>query len=115
MSDLNRIERDQFQQLLGARDEQVRQLERQVRWLAVRLESEAKEWRRLLRHRDELADWLVDQATDQTGQLIQSRIDAGLRGESFIPGTLTTFSHGRTYRIDLVTMDYEVQEILGNG
>ena len=108
-------ERNQFQQLLGARDERISQLERQLFKRQGEWETDAREWQRLQRYRDELAEWLVDGATDESGRLVKLQIDAGLRGESYVPCTFTTSICGRRFRIALVATNYEVIEIPVNG
>lgn len=109
------LECEQILLQLGAREERVRQLERQVAIQRERWDSDAREWQRMQIHRDDLAEWLIDRATNDSGHIQKTLIDAGLGGESFVPGTFTTIANGRKYRFDLASTEYEIQEIFGGG
>lgn len=73
--------------------------------------AQAAEFRGLIRHRDELAEWLVDQASDNRGRLVKDQVDASLGGEDFIPCTFTAHKDGREYRISLVSTVYSIEEV----
>lgn len=105
------LERDRLQHQLGERDERVRHLERQVAKQSAQWELDAREWQRLQRHRHDLAEWLVDAATNEYGQLMKPQIDAGLGGELFVPCTFTVAANGKQYQLALVSTCYEVREI----
>ena len=108
-------ERDLLIRQLGATEQQIRQLERRVAQQSAEWETDAGEWRRLVQYRDDLAEWLVDGATADTGKVVTPIIDAGLGGESFVPCSFIANGRGRRYRIVLVSTNYEVMEVSCNG
>ncbi len=108
-------ERDLLQQQLGARDERLRQLEQRAIDQHSRWESDATEWQLLQRHRNDLAEWLIDSATNEAGKLIKTVVEAGLGGEAFVPCSFTATTNGRRYRLDLASTEYEIKEVTGNG
>jgi hypothetical protein len=101
-------ERELLLRQLGASEERVRRLERTLAELKTACERDAREWQRLLRHRIELADWLVDMATDASGRIVKTTLEAGLRGESFVPCSFHADVNGKRYRFELVTTQYEI-------
>ena len=81
---------------------------------AVSAESLAvKAYRAIERHSENIAEWLVDQATDSRGRLKSEvvEIDAALGGEDVIPCTMTKIINGRKYRMALVSTVYAIEEI----
>ena len=104
-------EQDQLRQQLGATAEQVQQLEKLSTTQSENWESDAREWQRLQRHRQDLAEWLVDEATNEDGEITEPRIDAALGGEAFVPCTTTTIVNGQKYSLTLVSTCYDVKEI----
>ncbi len=104
-------ERDQLYQKLGEIRERVRQLGQLTARQAEVWESDAREWLRLQRHKRDLAEWLVDEATNDNGTIVEPRIDAALGGEPFVPCTITTIVNGKRYRLTLVSTCYDVKEI----
>ncbi len=104
-------ERDQLRQQLGATDARVQLLEQLVAKQSDNWEPDAREWQRLQRHRRDLAQWLVDEATNDEGTIIEPSIDAALGGEPFVPGTITTIVNGRRYCLTLVSTCYDVKEV----
>jgi len=115
MVSADRLDRDQFQRLIGARDECIGQLERQLALQHDQWQADAVEWKRLLQHRVELAEWLIDQVTNEHGRLMKSIVDSGLIGETFVPCTFHAESNGKRYQISLVSTDFEIVEVSGNG
>ena len=108
-------ERDLLVQQLGACEERARQLERTVTEQQRQWELAARSWRRLQIHHKDLAEWLVDIATDESQRIIHQIIDAALSGELFVPCSFTASVNGRHYRINLVSTRYEICEITGHG
>ena len=104
-------ERDQLYQQLGATNERAQQLEQLVAKQSEASESDAREWQRLQRHKRDLAEWLVDEATNENGTIIEPQIDAALGGEPFVPCTITTIVNGKQYCLTLVSTCYNVKEI----
>lgn len=102
--------RDDLNRLLGAREEQLLSLKKQL-ISAESSKSNAQEWTRLQSHQRDLADWLVDQATDADGHVVISIIDAELGGEDFVPGCFRACIQGRRYQFDLVSTCYMIQEL----
>ena len=111
MISLPPCERDLLHRQLGERNERILQLERQNAMQKALWESDACEWQRLQRHRRDLEEWLIDAATDERGRMLKSPIDAGLCGESFVPGTTTVTSNGKQYRLSIGSTLYDVEEI----
>ena len=111
MDHLKPTERDLLHQQLGQTNERTQQLEKLATGQSEAWESDACEWQRLQRHRRDLAEWLVDEATNQNGTIIKGRIDAALGGEQFVPGTITTIVNGTRYCMTLVSTCYDVKEI----
>jgi hypothetical protein len=68
-------------------------------------------WKRLQRQRNDLGEWLIDQATDVSGDLTDLPIDACLGGDDFVPCSFRAMSNGRRFQIDLVSTAYTVVEI----
>ena len=110
MNSKSLLDRDELQQLLGACRERILQLDRLVIEQKMEWESDATEWRRQQRHRRDLAEWLIDGATNEHGRLVKSQIDAGLGGESFVPCSFAFTANGRRYRLELVSTIYEIKE-----
>ena len=96
-------ERDQLHQKLGEISERVQQLSRLIAGQTEAWERDANEWQRLQRHKRDLTEWLVDEATNENGTIVKPRIDAALGGESFVPCTITTIVNGQQYRLTLVS------------
>jgi hypothetical protein len=111
----NQTDRDVLQRQLGARDERVRVLESELANRINQYKADALEWQSLQQHRRDLADWVVDGATDEIGIVVKQIIDARLGGEPFVPCSFSTSANGRNYRIDLVSTKYEVREVGCNG
>lgn len=103
--------RDQLHQELGAIRERVYQSGKQMAKQSDAMESDAREWLRLQRHKRDLAEWLVDEATNDNGTIIEPRIDAALGGELFVPCTIRTIVNGKRYCLTLVSTCYDVKEI----
>jgi hypothetical protein len=81
---------------------------------AVSAESLAvKAFRAIERHSNDIAEWLVDQATDSRGRLKSEsvEVDAALGGEDFIPCTMTKIINGRKYRMELFSTAYKIEEV----
>ncbi|HEY0984084.1 hypothetical protein [Schlesneria sp.] len=111
MSALDSSERDLHFQTTGEMEHRCQQLERQVAKQRADWELGAREWKRLQRYQQELADWLVDNAANDDGRLIKSQINAALGGEDFIPCSFTFSAKGRKYHMELVSTVYEIQEM----
>ncbi len=103
-------ERDQLHQKLGEISERVQQLGQLIAKQSELCESDSREWQRLQRHKRDLAEWLVDEATNENGKIVEPRIDAALGGEHFVPGTITTIVNGKQYCLTLVSTCYDVKE-----
>jgi hypothetical protein len=103
------IDRDECQRQLGQRDERLRVLERVNAYQKEIWETAATKWQRMLRHRDELAEWLIDMATDERGRIIKPEIDAALGGEDFVPCTMSYTYRGKRYRIKLSSTCYTIE------
>ena len=108
-------DRDSLQRLLGAQSERIRLLEQELAEQHRQHNTDAREWQRLKRHQRDLAEWLVDQATNSTGIIVASSINAALKGEAFVPCSFDTFQNNRRYRLDLCSTEYSIREILANG
>jgi hypothetical protein len=104
-------ERDRLYQKLGEIRERVQQLGQLMARQSEAWESDAKEWLRLQRHKQDLAEWLVDEATNDSGTIVDPRIDAALGGETFVPCTIRTIVNGKRYCLTLVSTCYDVKEI----
>ncbi|MEI8018051.1 MAG: hypothetical protein WCH39_07600 [Schlesneria sp.] len=111
MNFLTPTERDQLHQELGEMSEHVQQLGQQMAKQSEAWESDSREWQRLQRHKRDLAEWLVDEATNDHGTIVEPRIDAALGGEPFVPGSITTVVNGKQYCLTLVSTCYDVKEI----
>ena len=111
MSHFDLLERDRLHKQLGERDERLRQLEQQLARQSETWESDARDWQRLQRHRRDLAEWLIDAATNEYGRITKPNIDAGLGGELFIPCTFSDIANGKRYQLALVSTEYSVQEV----
>lgn len=111
MSLINHPERDRQFQEEGAKDHLFQQLERQVAQQRTEWELDAREWKRLQRYQQDIAEWIVDNATNEDGQLVKPRIDAALGGEAFIPCSFTFLAKGRRYHMSLISTVYEIQEL----
>ena len=107
----NPTERDQLHQQLGTTNERVQMLEQLMARQAGDWEPDAREWQRLQRHKRDLAEWLVDEATNENGIIVEPQVDAALGGEPFVPCTITTIVNGKRYRLTLVSTCYDVKEI----
>ncbi len=104
-------ERDQLYQRLGEIRERVQQLSELMARQCEVWESDAREWQRLQRHKHDLAEWLVDEATNDNGTIVEPRVDAALGGEPFVPCTIRTIVNGKRYCLTLVSTCYDVKEI----
>lgn len=93
---------------IGKLTEQVRELEAKLA-AKVRDEWPADKYRKACKHRDDLGDWLVDQAT-ANGELTKYTIDAALGGEDFVPNSFTRIVNGTKYAFELVSTVYSVTE-----
>ena len=111
MSPVNSIERDRQFQEAGANEHRIQQLERQVAQQCNDWETGAREWKRLHGHQRDLAEWLIDHATNDAGRVTKPRVDAALGGEAFIPCSFTFIAKGRKYHMSLVSTVYEVEEL----
>ena len=67
----------------------------------------AVEMRRLTKWSEDLAVWVVESSTDESGQIIKHEIDAALGGESWVPGWM--IHDGK--RITLVSTVYRVEDV----
>jgi len=110
-----RAECDRLHQIVGSRDERIRLLERTIVEQQRQTTSAASEWNRLTNYQDELAGWLIESVTDEFGLVIRSRIDAGLAGEPFVPCSFHRVVNGRRYLLDLVSTEYEIKVVRGDG
>lgn len=104
-------QRDSLNRLLGARDAEIARLKRELAE-AQSLRADAIAYRRLCQHRDELGEWLIDNATNSSGRLVKPRIDAAVGGEDWNAGSFKTMCKGRKYRIALVSTEYEIEEVI---
>lgn len=111
MSTTNLLERDKLHQQLGARNQRINELEQQLEDAERKWREDAMNWQRLERHRKDLAEWLIDQATNDSGRVTKSQIDAGLAGELFVPCSFTGFANEKCYRLELVSTDYSIREV----
>lgn len=111
MANETRAECDQLQQLLGARDELIRQLERQIATLRQRQNSDAHEWRRLTAQQRDLEEWLIGSATNRSGKIVTTLIDARLGGDRFVPGSFSSVIRGRRYQCELASTIYSIREL----
>lgn len=102
---------ERLQQQLRTRDAQILELECQLVRQQSDWEPAAREWRRLESQRRDLAEWLIDSATNEYGRLVRPVIDAALGGDPFIPCSFSGAAGGKRYRLALVSTDYEVTEI----
>ena len=67
----------------------------------------AVEMRRLMKWSEDLATWVVESSTDESGQIIKHEIDAALGGETWVPGWMV--HNGK--RITLVSTVYRVEDV----
>lgn len=74
-------------------------------------QAAVRAWKDLLLQRRQLGEWLIDQATDVSGNLTEIPIDACLGGDDFVPCSFRAMSNGRRFQIDLVSTAYTVVEI----
>lgn len=111
------VDRDQLMQLLGAQEERIHRLELQLERQQQAWEPAFREWQRLIRDRRDLAEWLIDQATNETGQVIQPVIDAALCGDPFVPCSFRWSSSGHEYHLKLSSTEYfvEATKSVGGG
>ena len=96
---------DLLQQLIGARDEQISVLR-------ARLEKQdpaMRAWQKLQLHRRDLAEWLIEAATGNTGLVHKPIVDAALGGEMFVPCSMVSSMGGRRYALNLVSTEYEIR------
>lgn len=66
----------------------------------------AVEMRRLTKWSEDLAAWVVESSTDESGQIIKHEIDAALGGEPWVPGWMV--HNGK--RITLVSTVYKIED-----
>lgn len=71
----------------------------------------ARHWRRLEHRRHDLAIWLIDEATNSAGLLIEDPVDAALIGDDFVPCSFSFDFQGRRYRISLAQTLYTITEV----
>ena len=102
---------DVLQQSLGESQQRIVQLESQLRVCRAEWESAAREWQRFQRHLSDLAEWLIDSATNDAGRVIASQVDAALGGETCIPGDFYFSAKGGRYHLKLVSTAYEIEEV----
>jgi len=102
---------DVLQQNLGESQQRIVQLEAQLRVCRTEWEPAAKEWQRFQRHLSDLAEWLIDSATNTAGRVVIPQIDAALGGEICIPGDFYFSVKGCRYHLKLVSTDYEIEEV----
>jgi|GEM_PF-2720302 len=105
----NVMDRDQLMQLLGAQEERIHRLELQIERQQQTWEPAFQEWQRLNRDRRELAEWLVDQATNESGKVIHPLVDAALDGDTFVPCSFGWSASGCEYRLSLSSTEYCVE------
>ena len=67
----------------------------------------AVEMRRLMKWSEDLATWVVESSTDESGQIIKHEIDAALGGETWVPGWMV--HNGK--RMTLVSTVYRVEDV----
>lgn len=103
------IANDKLQQMEGALAELRRENAALLARLAVRVEA-ADKWNRTMMHQGNLGAWLVDESTDQTGDVKKPVVDAALGGEDVIPCTFRTVVCGRKYLHELVSTEYRTTE-----
>lgn len=115
MSEDSRDEFDSLMRQFGASQERVRRLQQQLARQAESQEAAAREWLRLRRHQIDLAEWLIDQGTNDSGAIVRPVVDAGLGSETYVPCSITATVNDKRYRIDLVSTAYLIQEISANG
>jgi hypothetical protein len=95
----------ELNQALGARDHEISQLKQKLQDAEL-LRPAAESYLRLKRHRNELGEWLADQA----GDAFRPTIDAALGGEDFIPCLFFQFANGKQHRFELVETKYRVSD-----
>jgi len=100
--------RDADNRYIGHLQETIRQIEAKLSQ-AEQGEYHAKQYRLCLKHRDDLGEWLVDQATTN-GKQTKFTVDAALGGEDFIPNSFTRIVNGKKYAFELVSTVYSVKE-----
>ena len=66
----------------------------------------AVEMRRLTKWSEDLAAWVVESSTDESGQITKHEIDAALGGETWVPGWMA--HNGK--RMTLVSTVYRVED-----
>lgn len=108
-------ETDQLRHELDRREERIRQLENLIDAQRRMWEADAWEWRKLQIQRRELSEWLVDQATDGFGKIVNPLVDAALAGEMFIPISLVTVIDGSKYAAELSSTVYRLEERPAHG
>ena len=67
----------------------------------------AVEMRRLTKWSEDLAAWVVESSTDESGQIIKHEIDAALGGETWVPGWMV--HNGK--RMTLASTVYRVEDV----
>ena len=102
---------DVLQQKLGESQQRIVQLEAQLRVCRTEWEPAAREWQRFQRHQSDLAEWLVESATDAAGRVVIPQVDAALGGETCIPGDFFFSVKGCRYHLKLVSTDYKIEEV----
>ena len=98
--------REKYHRLAGENDE----LRAQIEKLTAALDAEksvACQHRRLEKWGDDVAEWCIDEATNEHGKLVRYTVDAALCGDKWVPGVRTCGSK----KIALVATVYEVKEI----
>ena len=96
-------------QSVGALRQHIEQLEAELS-AALAFEADAMAFRRMQRHQRDLAEWLVDEATNSYGTITKPVVDAALGGEDFVPCTMTRIVNGQKYQMKLVSTEYEIVE-----
>lgn len=108
----NRRLKDTIEQQRGSLMEKDREADQLKAKLAAS-EKVATEWNRTIRHRDELASWLIDQAFTN-GKQVKYTVDAALGGEDFIPCSHecevpeSVLPGGRKVKLELLETVYSV-------
>ena len=74
---------------------------------ALREMDAAVEMRRLTKWSEDLAAWVVESSTDESGQINRHEIDAALGGETWVPGWMV--HNGK--RMTLASTVYRVEDV----
>jgi len=102
--------RDADQRYIGHLLETIRKLERQLGEQQI-LQAQSQTYNSMCKHRHELGEWLVDQATTNGRLNKPPTVDAALGGEDFVPGSFALIVSGTKYAFELVSTVYSVEEV----